>query len=230
MTAPYPQFHTKVDEVSKSLYESGHFTDALRSASIKLEEYCREILLSINGASGISGQILISKLFNFTKDGTPPLIIFYNISTREGKTKQDCMYKMFSGFVGVVRNQLAHSSAKLDDLEALYGLNIASYLFYKLEEAYNKLSGESVPVMPNQQTDINSVEAGKKVFEIIINNEDFKKIKFEDLQNYRLAIKNILDSLVVENLENLGNDIYNFYFSSAENQEKVIQYILENNK
>jgi hypothetical protein len=41
---PFPEFHPEVEAVAKSLYESGHFTEALRSASIRLEEVCKEIL------------------------------------------------------------------------------------------------------------------------------------------------------------------------------------------
>jgi hypothetical protein len=101
MTKPYPQFHAFVDEVSKSLYESGHFTEALRSASTKLEEYCKEILGSMVGSNEYFGQVLVTKLFSYTKekqDGEeierPPLIVFYNISTKVGRSKQVCMYKI----------------------------------------------------------------------------------------------------------------------------------------
>jgi len=44
---PFPEFHHEVNAVSRSLYESEHFTDALRKASIRLEEVCKKLLTDL---------------------------------------------------------------------------------------------------------------------------------------------------------------------------------------
>ncbi len=229
---PYPHFHSKVDEVSKKLYEGGHFTDALRIVSTRLEEYCKEILVSITGETECSGQNLITKLFCLKQDENqierPPVIVFYNLSTKDGRSKQESMLKMFSGFVGVIRNELAHTTTPLKDVEALYGLNIASYLFYKLEEAHLKLSGIEDSTDIEKVSTINSESAVTTISNFLLKSETFKSLKFDDMQNSRLLIKNILDNLVVDNLSIFGEDVYNFYFSSTENQEKIIDNIIKN--
>lgn len=234
MIKPYPQFHTMVDDVSKTLYQSGHFTEALRSASTKLEEYCKEISISLLGSDEYSGQRLVYKLFWYEKkkqDGSevisPPLIAFYNLATIDGKSKQESMCKMYSGFVGVIRNQLAHCTVPLNDIEALYGLNIASYLFYKLEEAYsaNKILVDEEPKITDA-LELNARDINK-IIKLVDEEEKFKNINIADLYNAKLAIKSALDALIIDNLDTLGAEVYNSYNSSQKNPEKIIGIIIE---
>jgi len=121
---PFPDFHPEVNSVSKSLYESWHFTDALRKASIKLEEVCKKILKDKTWKEE-TWTTLMAKLF-CEKDWK---VIFpvVNLWLQDSSAKQQSYYFLFSGFAWAIRNQLAHNSDDLDDIEALYGLNIVSY-------------------------------------------------------------------------------------------------------
>jgi hypothetical protein len=74
---PFPELHPEVEIVAKSLYESGHFTEALRSASIRLEEVCKSILKEKTGKEE-TGTVLMAKLFCL-KDGKA-LVPFVNLS------------------------------------------------------------------------------------------------------------------------------------------------------
>ncbi|MDD3923323.1 MAG: TIGR02391 family protein [Endomicrobiaceae bacterium] len=222
MIQPYPQFHTKVNEVAQKLYENGHFTDALRKSSIRLEEECKFIYKEKTGEEE-SGTTLMSKLFCKQSDGKI-IMPMVNLSAREGSDRQQSIYFLFSGCIGAIRNPIAHQSADLDDIEALYGLNIVSYLFCRLEKV-RTINDNLTPVIVSKDYKLNQADINKLIT-LVSQSQKLKNLKTKKPLNMELAIKVILDDLVVENLDKLGEELYNYYFSNKENQEEIIEYIV----
>ncbi|MEI7511798.1 MAG: TIGR02391 family protein [Candidatus Peregrinibacteria bacterium] len=229
---PFPEFHPTVNAVAKSLYESGHYTEALRSASIRLEERCKELLKERTGDEE-TGTTLMAKLF-CEKEGKV-ICPMTNLSAKDGADKQKAFYFLFSGFAGVIRNTLAHSTTKLDDLEALYGLNIASYLFYKLDSALkNNAIGEEKQTEPGKEAVELINEAMKNFSEsalvkFLLRDEKIKIIptRTDDQGTARLLVEKNVQDILTEQIEEIGEGTYNEFFSDADLQSKIYSTIIQ---
>ena len=244
MPIPFPEFHPKVNEVSRSLYDSGHYTDALRKSSIKLEEVCKDILKEHIGDHEFSGQVLISKLINYRKEKQTdkseiekdPYLQFYNISSSDGKDKQQNTYKLFAGVFGIIRNDLAHSTRDLEDIVALYGLNIISYLFYKMDSVSNN---SQTPIMKNKekyhQKSVYDFEVQEdELVDIYIDSPNFQKEKASlMLATDKLSAKSIVersvDNFIVDIIDE-KIELYNLYTNNVHYKNMVISKIISINK
>lgn len=222
---PFPELHPEVEAVAKSLYESGHFTEALRSASIRLEEVCKAILKEKTGKEE-TGTVLMAKLF--CQKDWKALVPFVNLSLEWASAKQESHYFLFSGFAWAIRNKLAHSTEKLDDIEALYWLNIASYLFYKLDRA--RELNEILPtpiVIPQDQSALAVQETNTvQIEDFILSLEQENRIqeistKTPDRSNARLTLEKILQEILLERIDNLWSDSYNAFSNEPLKQEII---------
>ncbi len=223
---PFPEFHPAVNTVAKSLYESGHFTDALRRASIKLEEECKKIYKEKTGNEA-SGTQLMAKLF-CEKDGKVCMPMT-NLSIKDGSDRQKSIYFLFSGCIGAIRNPIAHESDDLEDVEALYGLNIVSYLFHKLEQVTNKKEAaeEKVDIIISSTVDLETIETS--LMAILLEDDEIKSIAdtTTDKSNAKLSIKKRVQEILTDQLNIVGEDTYNAFFADKEFQEKIYHLILE---
>ncbi len=227
---PFPEFHSEVNSVAKTLYESGHFTDALRKASIKLEEKCKEVYRE-KTAKEASGVTLMTKLFCENKGEA--ILPMFNLSSTEGADRQKSIYFLFSGCIGAIRNPLAHESADLEEIEALYGLNVVSYLFYKLDVAIKLNSSQKNNYKPEEivtdyLTTSNSTSLESNLIKIILADTHIKSISSQtnDQSNAKLSIEKRAQELITENLETIGEETYNLFFSDKNFQEKIYSEIL----
>lgn len=237
---PFPEFHRKVNEVSKSLYETEHYTDALRKASIKLEEECKKIYLNKTGDE-LTGVPLMQKLFSYNEKKEEdqnfcechlPVV---NISTKKGVVKQKAYGQFFAGFMEIIRNTLAHNSDDLDELEALYGLNIVSYLFYKLDQAIEKNSLlQAEEITEEQVTENETLDNSQKedFMILILSDEEIKKLSEieTDDTNLILSIEKRVKEILVENVDELGIEIYNIVNDNNELQQEIYQSVLQSFK
>jgi len=225
---PYPTFHEEVDNVAKSLYESEHYTQALKEASIRLEERCKEYLFKLKWIE-MTWVPLMQKLFS-SKDCLVPLV---NLSLQSNIAKQDAYRDLFAWYMWAIRNTLQHSTAKLDDTEALYGLNIVSYLFYKLDRAIeinsieDNLEEENIKLVKAKTKTSND----NKNFDIILKDfllscEKIRNIPLDttDKTLAKLSIEKIANDLLIEKLEEIWEESYNYYF---ENNERINSIILQ---
>ena len=223
---PFPKLHPEVEAVAKSLYESGYFTEALRSASIRLEEICKAILKEKTGKEE-TGTVLMAKLF--CQKDWKALIPFVNLSLEGASAKQESHYFLFSGFAWAIRNKLAHSTEKLDDIEALYWLNIASYLFYKLDRAKELNEVVSVPIIPTPQilpVQILHQTSTVQIEDFIQSLEQEVRIqeipsKTPDKSNARLTLEKLLQEILLEQMDELWNETYNALSGEPSKQEII---------
>lgn len=211
---PFPDFHSEVNRVSRSLYESGHFTDALRSASIRLEECCKQILKNKTGKEE-TGTTLMAKLF--CEKDWKVLYPIINMWLQDSADKQKSYYFLFSWFAWAIRNQLAHSTEPLDDIEALYWLNVVSYLFYKLDRAKEM---NTLTVMPTDQRsssiqDIpvnDTVESGIKSLLLWETRITDIVQQTQDPALAKLTIKKVSEEILSEKIDVIWERSYNYYF------------------
>jgi Protein of unknown function (Hypoth_ymh) len=215
---PFPNFHSLVDEVSKSLYESGHYTDALRKASIKLEEECAKKLFQINGQE-LTGEPLMMELF-VPKNGKAH-IEFVNLSKKGGDSKQKSFGFMYSGFAGVIRNTLAHSSDNLEDIEALYGLNMVSYLFYKLDQVQ-----KSQLLVPDKEEIkiLFDITFEDKIYELIEQHENVLSNLFRNKTKPEIAetmFYKYVENILLNKIDVLPDGLFDYYSTNKEFQNQI---------
>lgn len=227
---PFPDFHPEVNSVSKSLYETWHFTDALRKASIRLEEVCKKILKNKTWKEE-TWTTLMAKLF-CEKDWKVifPLV---NLWLQDSWAKQQSYYFLFSWFAWTIRNTLAHNSDDLDDIEALYWLNIVSYLFYKLDRAIEINSIDDSldeEVIKKEKVKVISSKSKKdlenQLEQILIIDERINKISSDtnDKTLAKLSIEKIANEILTEKIDEIWEEVFNYYF---ENEEKINFIILQ---
>jgi Protein of unknown function (Hypoth_ymh) len=230
---PFPSFHPLVNEVSESLYKSGHYTSALLKASVRLEEELKAILKTHIPNHELSGQALLAKLLRYRKEESKelePYLQFYNLSTADGKDKQINMTNLFCGFMGVIRNELAHVSENLEDIEALYGLNMVSYLFYKLDQVNSKLE----PKIRNKPTK-KVTESERKNFEEFVHKliktkglDDLGKILTTSPEITATMFSNYVETLLLEKIDALPEGLFDLYTTNTEFQSDIYTFQLNN--
>ncbi len=214
ITLPFPDFHPEVNSVSRSLYESGHFTQALKEASIRLEECCKSELLGMKWVE-MTWVPLMQKLFSSKNC----LIPFVNLSLQSNIAKQDAYRDLFAWFMWAVRNSVQHSTEILDDIEALYWLNMVSYLFYKLDRAKEMNTvQETIEQEPLQivQTD-DSIESS--ITTLLLTDWRITEIssQTQDQSIAKLTLQKVSEDIITEQLEVYWKiDEYNYYFAHQE--------------
>lgn len=245
---PFPEFHTEVTTVSKSLYESGHFTDALRKTCIKLEEECRKIYKEKTGVDK-TGVPLFQQLFRYREeeeitkiqernsrksdeedieDESECLLPLVNLSTTDGVIKQKAFCNLYASIGEILRNTLAHSSEDMEDIEALYWLNIASYLFYKLDRArkLNEIISFVPPQVLGQLTETEEESIWIDVEMAIANfliDDRIQQVptQTQDRSLAKLSIEKILEIILVERIEELWDAWYNALSNDPLKQEII---------
>lgn len=144
-----PRLHQLLSESALGLCDDGYYTDALRKAGIRMEEYFKEMLDYFEPDHELFGVALAHRLLkereekvNDTKEVYEPYLQVYNCATKEGKKKQESFRSIVTGTFDVIRNYLAHSSQDLEESEALYAINIINYILLKTEIAFRETVGE----------------------------------------------------------------------------------------
>lgn len=218
MPIPFPDFHPRVNTVAQAQYNSGFYSDALFRASRELENECKNILKEKTGRT-LSGQELMAKLFSIDKNWNTifPLV---NLSLEEGADRQKSLYFLYSGFTGIIRNPLAHDW-DLADIEALYGLNIVSYLFYKLDRAkeLNKIDVISIKQekWSNPFEEKLSEALEKHIFQSLasrlISDTRIKNLpsQTQDIINARLELTKLTEDILIHSIDEIGELAYNTY-------------------
>ena len=121
------KLHTKIVEVSKSLFIDQHYPDAILSAF-------KEVILSVRNTSGLKhldGKPLMEQAFALNN----PKIKLNNLVTQSDKDEQNGFSLIYSGVALGIRNPKAHENVKQDDPHKTLGyLSIASLLLTRLDE------------------------------------------------------------------------------------------------
>jgi uncharacterized protein (TIGR02391 family) len=117
--------HSKIEAVSKKLFDDGHYSQATFEAYKLLDKEVQR-LANLNE----SGVKLMMKAFNENQ----PFIRLNNLSSISEKDEQEGYKFIFSGSVMAIRNPRGHEYSVADTLlECLDHLSLASLLLRRLE-------------------------------------------------------------------------------------------------
>lgn len=120
--------HPRICEVSKSLYESGHYTQAILEAFKAVNNFVKDKA----GKNDLDGKNLMSACFNSNN----PILKFNNLKTTTEKDEQEGFMHLFMGGMQGIRNPLAHKiTMESDPIKAFEYLSLASLLIRRAEEA-----------------------------------------------------------------------------------------------
>jgi len=120
------QFHQRIIAASKSLFESGHYSQAIFEAFKAVNNFVKE-------KSGLSldGKALMSKVFN--EDA--PIIKLNELLTQSDRDEQEGFKFLFMGAMVGIRNPKAHDNViQTDPYRTLEYLGFASLLMKRIEE------------------------------------------------------------------------------------------------
>ncbi len=121
------QFHPDIVIASKSLFESGHYAQAVLEAFKAVNNCVKEMT-----GLPLDGKALMSKAFSEQK----PLIKLNKLSTQSERDEQEGFKFLFMGAMVGIRNPLAHEARPITEPHrALEYLGLASLLMGKIETA-----------------------------------------------------------------------------------------------
>ena len=119
--------HRHIVDVSRSLYESGHYPQAIMEAFKRVD-------IEVGKASGLehlSGKRLMKKAFT----GDKPLIKFNSLTSVSDQNEQDGLRDIFIGAIVGIRNPKAHEIvSQRDPYKTLEYLGLASLLLKRVDE------------------------------------------------------------------------------------------------
>jgi len=120
------QFHPKVIEVSKSLFETGHYSQAIFEAFKAVNNLVKQ-----KTGLSLDGKDLMAKVFR----EEDPIIKLNELKTRSEKDEQEGFKFLFMGAMVGIRNPKAHNSVvQTDPYRTLEYLAFASLLMRRVTE------------------------------------------------------------------------------------------------
>jgi uncharacterized protein (TIGR02391 family) len=120
------QFHPRVVETSKSLFETRHYAQAIFEAFKAINNFVRE-----KTGQSLDGKDLMAKVFR----EQDPLIKLNKLKTRSERDEQEGFKFLFMGAMVGIRNPKAHDDiAQMDPFRTLEYLGFASLLMKRIEE------------------------------------------------------------------------------------------------
>jgi uncharacterized protein (TIGR02391 family) len=128
LTFDQMNFHPKISEVSKPLYESGNYNQAILEAFKAVNNFVK----NKTGRLDLDGKSLMSISFN-AKD---PLLKLNDLISPTDIDEQEGFMHLFMGAMQGIRNPLAHAyPIQPDSIRTLEYLSFASLLIRKAEES-----------------------------------------------------------------------------------------------
>lgn len=120
------QLHPKVVEVSKSLFETGHYSQAIFEAFKVVNNSVKE-----KTGLGLDGKDLMAKVFR----EEDPVIKLNELKTQSDKDEQEGFMFLYMGAMVGIRNPKAHETViQKDPYKTLEYLALASLLMRRVEE------------------------------------------------------------------------------------------------
>lgn len=120
------QFHQRVITASKSLFESGHYSQAIFEAFKAVNNFVKE-----KSGLALDGKDLMAKVFN----ENTPIIKLNELLTQSDKDEQEGFKFLFMGAMVGIRNPKAHDNVvQTDPYRTLEYLSFASLLMKRTEE------------------------------------------------------------------------------------------------
>lgn len=128
--------HPEIINVAKKKFDDGHFADAVESAFKEVNSRVKTIYKNQMGSEE-DGVALMQKAFAY-KPGTPvlPCIqIDNNLSTQDGKNRQEGYRFIFAGSIQAIRNPKAHNNLIITKEDAMHSICLASQLMHTLDNS-----------------------------------------------------------------------------------------------
>jgi len=120
------QLHPRVIEVSKSLFETGHYAQAIFEAFKVVNIFVKE-----KTGLALDGKDLMARVFREEN----PIIKLNKLKTRSEKDEQEGFKFLFMGAMVGIRNPKAHDSVtQIDPYRTVEYLGLASLLMRRIEE------------------------------------------------------------------------------------------------
>lgn len=120
-------FHPEVVRASRSLFESGHYPQAIFEAYKALNNFVK----GKSGVSHLDGQALMGQVFGTDE----PTIRLNPLETKSDRDEQDGFKFLYMGAMTGIRNPKAHDSVQQrDPVRALKYLALASLLIERADE------------------------------------------------------------------------------------------------
>lgn len=125
--------HPRIIEVSKKLYEDGHYADSAVDAFIEINDRVKQIYKRLvpNNDKALDGQALMNKVFS--KDDA--ILNVCNRTVESGEDIHNGTRFMLVGAMSALRNPKAHSNITISAEEAMRRLMFASMLMYTIDDA-----------------------------------------------------------------------------------------------
>jgi len=120
------QLHPRIRRVSKSLFNSGHYAEAIFAAFKAVNNFTKK-----KAGLSIDGKDLMAKTFNKDK----PIIKLNKLSNQSEQDEQEGFMFLFMGAMVGIRNPKAHEDIRqVDPYKALEYLSFASLLMRRATE------------------------------------------------------------------------------------------------
>jgi len=120
------QLHPRIRRVSKSLFNSGHYAEAIFAAFKAVNNFTKK-----KAELSIDGKDLMAKTFNKDK----PIIKLNKLSNQSEQDEQEGFMFLFMGAMVEIRNPKAHEDIRqIDPYKALEYLSFASLLMRRATE------------------------------------------------------------------------------------------------
>ena len=138
------QFHPRIINASKSLFETGHYSQAIFEAFKAVNNFVKQ-----KTGLTLDGKTLMSKVFNEKE----PLIKLNKLKTQSEKDEQEGFKFLFMGAMVGIRNPKAHDNVtQTNPYRTLQYLSFASLLMTRVEEgqinSLNLLLGDASRDIP----------------------------------------------------------------------------------
>lgn len=121
--------HPKIVSISKSRFESTHYSDAVESALKEVNSCVKGIIRKKTGKE-VDGAPLMHLAFS-PKD---PLIVLDDLSTESGRNVQQGYMEIFAGAMIGIRNPKAHDNIHITEVRTKHFIYLASLLMHKIDE------------------------------------------------------------------------------------------------
>ena len=139
-TAPFQQksendfwgrLHPAVAQVARSLFDTGHYADAVLAALRELNATIKTYVKKATDKE-FDGADLMRKAFSPNN----PIVRLADLTTADGKNIQQGYMEIFAGTMTAIRNPKAHSNITIDSERAIHFLHLASLLHYVFDEQF----------------------------------------------------------------------------------------------
>lgn len=124
--------HPRIQSVSKSLYENGHYAESAENAFKEINSRVKKLfVLKCSNHKVPDGATAMTTVFS----DNVPLIEFGERISESGQNIQKGFMMMLAGAMIGLRNPKAHENLTISEEDAMRQLMFASMLMYKIDDA-----------------------------------------------------------------------------------------------